>query len=84
MDLYDKTIEKKRYLENLGYTYQSIWESDFDKPCQDNPNMKSIIESLDFVTPLEPRDAFYGGRTEAYSAPSIGRLLNMNTLISVT
>ena len=29
--------------------------------------MKQYIQALDFVTPLEPRDAFYGGRTEAFT-----------------
>ena len=29
-ELYDKTLEKRAYLENLGYTYRSIWESEFD------------------------------------------------------
>jgi len=66
-DLYDKTLEKKRYLENLGYTYQSIWESDFDKQCRDNSDMQLFIDGLDLTTPLEPREAFYGGRTEAYT-----------------
>ena len=28
--------------------------------------MKCYIENLDLVTPLAPRDAFYGGRTEAF------------------
>lgn len=66
-ELYDKTLEKRRYLEGLGYTYMSIWESEFDKQCQDNPEMRYVLEQLDIVTPLEPRDAFYGGRTEAYT-----------------
>ncbi|XP_052806406.1 uncharacterized protein LOC128235642 [Mya arenaria] len=66
-ELYDKTLEKKRYLESFGYLYRSIWESDFDQECKENPDMRSYIENLELVTPLEPRDAFYGGRTEAYT-----------------
>ena len=66
-DLYDKTIEKRKYLEDLGYSYRYIWEADFDKQCHENPAMKSFIDKLELVTPLEPRDAFYGGRTEAYT-----------------
>ena len=57
-ELYDKTLEKRKYLEGLGYVYQSIWESDFDRQCEENPNMKSFIEDLNMVTPLEPRDVF--------------------------
>lgn len=66
-ELYDKVIEKKTYLESLGYRYESIWESEFDEQCQKNPTVRSFVENLDVVTPLEPRDAFYGGRTEAYT-----------------
>lgn len=28
--------------------------------------MKQYIHSLDFVGPLNPRDAFFGGRTESF------------------
>ncbi len=44
-----------------------IWESDFNQQCQKSPQMRYFMEHLDIVTPLEPRDAFYGGRTEAYT-----------------
>ena len=55
------------YLVDQGCTCISIWQSDFDKECHKNPEMRSFIEHLGFATPLEPRDAFYGGRTEAYT-----------------
>ena len=66
-ELFDKTLEKKKYLEDQGYTYKSIWESDFDMECQENPHMKAYINQLNIITRLEPRDAFFGGRTEAYT-----------------
>ncbi|XP_045201509.2 uncharacterized protein LOC123555044 [Mercenaria mercenaria] len=66
-ELHDKTIEKQRYLENDGYTYICICESEFDKQVSNDSNMRSFIESLGIISPLEPRDAFYGGRTEAYT-----------------
>ncbi|XP_053392045.1 uncharacterized protein LOC128554759 [Mercenaria mercenaria] len=66
-DLYDKTVEKRKYLESEGYTYRCIWESDFDKLLKEDQHMKTFVDQLDIVTPLEPRDAFYGGRTEAYT-----------------
>jgi len=34
---------------------------------RDNPTVKSFVEQLDWVEPLEPRDAFFGGRTGAVS-----------------
>ncbi|MCW4344201.1 MAG: hypothetical protein N0E48_12745 [Candidatus Thiodiazotropha endolucinida] len=65
-DLYDQTLEKKKYLESEGYTYVCIWECQFKKELESNPAMKEYIQRLDFVEPLEPRDAFYGGRTESF------------------
>lgn len=65
-ELYDKTIEKKNFLESEGYKYECIWECDFKSELKSNVAMRQYIESLEIVTPLEPRDAFYGGRTEAF------------------
>ena len=65
-DLYENTIEKKKFLESEGYTYECIWECEFKSELLGNSDMKQYIDSLESVTPLEPRDAFYGGRTEAF------------------
>ena len=65
-DLYANTMEKKHYLESEGYSYVCIWECEFKKELENNAAMKCYIENLDLVTPLAPRDAFYGGRTEAF------------------
>ncbi len=54
-------------MENLGYTYRCIWEADFDKQVLEDHVMSSYINHHGIIPPLEPRDAFYGGRTEAYT-----------------
>ena len=69
-DLHDRTLEKRKCLEELGYTYRCILEAEFDRQCQENPDLKSFINELEIVTPLEPRDAVYGGRTLYKEAPS--------------
>lgn len=66
-ELFDKTLEKRHYLEDLGYTYRCIWDSDFEQQCKNIPPMKAFVNQLDIVTPVEPRDAFYRGSTEAYT-----------------
>lgn len=66
-ELYQKTMDKKSYLETNGYLYKSIWESEFDQQLKENEDMASYINSLEHVRPLQPRDAFYGGRTEAFT-----------------
>ncbi|XP_062579153.1 uncharacterized protein LOC134241085 [Saccostrea cucullata] len=65
-DLYQRTLVKRRYLESLGYTYLQMWESDFDRAVESTDEMKSFLEHLELTSPLQPRDAFFGGRTEAF------------------
>lgn len=65
-DLYLQTVQKKTYLESEGYVYECIWECSFKSQLKTNTAMRENIDSLEIVTPLEPRDSFYGGRTEAF------------------
>ncbi|CAG2245162.1 unnamed protein product [Mytilus edulis] len=65
-DLHQRTLEKKNYLENQGYKYISKWECEFDKEIIENIDIKTFVDSVNYVTPLEPRNAFSGGRTEAF------------------
>lgn len=65
-DFYQRTLEKRRYLESFGYTYLHIWESDFDRTIESTEEMKSFIVHLEIASPLQLRDAFYGGRTEGF------------------
>ncbi|XP_052813916.1 uncharacterized protein LOC128240969 [Mya arenaria] len=65
-ELYAKTREKQQFIEENGYTYTSIWECDFKRDMAKNEDMKKYIQSLELVSPLEPRDAFFGGRTEGF------------------
>jgi hypothetical protein len=65
-ELYARTLEKKQFIESEGYSYTALWECEYRKQLQSNETMKKYIDSLEIVTPLEPRDAFFGGRTEAF------------------
>ncbi|XP_033756183.1 probable DNA polymerase [Pecten maximus] len=66
-DLHMRTLDKQRYLQNLGYEYRCIWECDFERQSKVDELLKSFLKTLDVEDPLEPRDAFYGGRTEAFT-----------------
>ena len=61
--LNDLTIEKRENIKSAGYNYVSTYE------CQLNKNKEFQIFAKDFeqeiVEPLNQRDAFYGGRTNA-------------------
>ena len=65
-DLYARTLEKQRYLESEGFAYIDMWECDFKQQLSEDKAIKAFVDALEIVPPLEPRDAFYGGRTEAF------------------
>ena len=65
-DLYGRTLEKQKYIESEGFEYISMWECDFTQQLSENKDLKRFVDTLDIVSPIEPRDAFYGGRTEAF------------------
>jgi hypothetical protein len=65
-DLYHLAMEKKIHIEKQGYTHSCIWECEFDRNIREDAEIKRFVDSIDIVTPLEPRDAFFGGRTEAF------------------
>ncbi len=64
-DLYLDTIKKIRYLRERGFNVIEMWECDLKKELEENEEMRCYFEKYDLVDPLEPRDAFFGGRTNA-------------------
>ena len=44
------------------------WECEWEAQKREDPELRLWAETLDLVTPLDPRDAFFGGRTEAVRA----------------
>jgi len=64
-ELYALTMKKKQYIESLGIHYVCIWEHEFHQQYKQNHDMKKFIDDLDIVERLNPRDSFFGGRTNA-------------------
>jgi hypothetical protein len=58
-ELYEKTVSYSQYFRAEGYTVIEIWG------CQYKKN-KNIKLDNPIITPLNPRDALYGGRTEVF------------------
>ena len=58
------TLEKIRRLEEKC-AVESIWECDWSRKKQEDAGVRRFVEQLVMVDPLEPRDAFFGGRTGA-------------------
>ena len=59
--LNDQTIEKRETIKKAGYNHVSTYECQLDKNKDFRKFAKNFTQEI--VEPLNPRDAFYGGRT---------------------
>jgi len=66
-ELYRNTCMKTNSLRNAGYEVIEMWECEWKKQLRDNEEVKTFVDRLNWVYPLNPRDAFFGGRTGAVS-----------------
>lgn len=64
-ELYQATLNKRMALLRAGYTVIEIWECQWDRQVKTNAVVQRFLASFDLIAPLEPKDAFYGGRTGA-------------------
>jgi len=60
-DVYETTQQKI----SLLYTVVEMWKCEWDRLKDTSPDIRTFVENLDFTDPLNPRDAFCGGRTNA-------------------
>ena len=63
--LYKDTLRKVNYLEDQGFNVVQKWGCEFTKEMKEDGEMEQFMEDHELVDPLQPRDAFYGGRTNA-------------------
>ena len=63
--LYEDTLEKICFLKAQGFHVVEKRECDLKKEMEDDQAMKRYFEEHELVDPLQPRDAFCGGRTNA-------------------
>ena len=64
-DVYDATQDKVQKLTNQGYNVIQMWGCEWEHLLKTQPEIDSFVRELDFIEPLEPREAFCGGRTNA-------------------
>lgn len=72
--LLDRTFEdvflvqqnKHRLLRERGFRVVSIWECQWNEQKKNDANVRAFLEEYRIPEPLNARDAFYGGRTNAY------------------
>ena len=63
--LYKDTVRKVKYLNECGFEVVQKWECELAKERKEDEEMKQFFEEPEIVDPLQPRDAFYRGRTNA-------------------
>lgn len=63
--LYESSRARAEKIKQLGYNLVEIWEHEFDDMMSANTEIEKYISSVEYlkVAPLDPRDAFMGGRT---------------------
>ena len=64
-DLHQATMQKTLYLKERGFNVVQVWECDVKRELEQNEEVKSYFHNYGLRDPLEPRDAFFGGRTNA-------------------
>ena len=70
-ELYNATEAKRMALLHAGFKVLEIWECQWDKQLKTNEAVQQFLNCFDLVAPLNPRDAFYGGRTGAVVLHSV-------------
>ena len=55
-------------LEKAGYKVIEQWECELKKDLKQNQNLQDLVNTMIWVLPLNPREAFYGGRTRMVSS----------------
>ena len=64
-EVYEATLKKEETLRQRGCNVIVLWECDWDEEVKTNPELHQFVDALQIVDPLQPRDAFFGGRTNA-------------------
>ena len=64
-ELYKNTQEKIKYLKDQGFEVVEKWGCAFKKELKQDEELKQFVKDHGFIEPLQPRDAFFGGRTNA-------------------
>ena len=63
--VYEATQRKTLMLRQAGYTVIEKWECEYKEDKKTNVELQEFLKTYEVVPPLNPRDAFFGGRTEA-------------------
>lgn len=63
--LAEKTEETTENLRSKGFRVVEMWEHTFTQEKKSNTELRDFIAGVEVIDRLNPRDAFFGGRTNA-------------------
>ena len=63
-EIHQATKQKRRLIRAAVYAVVETWECTFKKELKQNEELQDLVKNMTWVSPLDPRDAFYGGRTD--------------------
>ena len=66
-EVYEATLEKEKHLHQAGFRLVIQWECDWNRMIQTPGPAQTFLADLSLVARLNPREAFFGGRTNAVS-----------------
>jgi len=64
-EVYESTLRKHELLKQRRYDVKVQWECDWDTEVKTNQDLQQFLDTFETTEPLQPRDAFFGGRTNA-------------------
>ena len=70
-ELYQAALKKRMALLRGDYTVIEMWECQWDRLVDNEPDVSQFLRSFDLVPPLEPREVFFGGRTGAVALHAV-------------
>lgn len=62
---YQKTLAQNEEITQAGYNLHHIWECEWEK-MKGTDEVSAVLSRVGHKLPINPRDSFFGGRTETY------------------
>ena len=67
-EIYQQTIQRDKKLEQMGFIVITMWEHEFKNMMKEDDDVSLKVSNIpEFQEPLDPRAAFFGGRTETFT-----------------
>ena len=64
-ELFEATQAKENIFFENNYSLMVIWECEWDRKVKTDPELQAFLSTIHIDDPLQPREAFFGGCTNA-------------------